>query len=340
MLIATGSCCCSPVSDIYVGTVGSRIIYQFKSDTGANSIWKTFSNPINPSSIACNPNNSRIYIASSLAVNCFDKLGNQIWGTSLSGPVIGVAVTNEGSVYACTSAGVIHKLNETTGVAITTGWPYSPGGGAAFQVCCADQSGNIYAGGDNTAKSLRAVSLTPSGSVRWTSAVTNNAGLETGSFGTICMSVNSDGTEVACARKLKNPAPAGLNSLYLLNASSGGISSSVGPTGSTGAFSGNGSGYDSLGNSYLGILDTVPSSGHLLYKNLAAYLSYPTTPFPNALAISRNDNDIYFASSGVVNFSAAMVYSLNKGWSVEIPTQSQFNFIELSSGRIGAFGPG
>lgn len=293
-------------------------------------------------SIACDPLTGNIYLtnttSSSGSVVAVDSVGTLLWTWSpaTASPLYGISATNDGYVYVMASTGAkVYKIDATSGVEITTGWPYtmgtgtSPYGAGGIGVAtCVDQSGNVYIGGINNA-GTRAVSLTAAGGVSWSSTVTNVASPVINSQ-VSGLAINAAGTQLAASRYGGNTLPDGC---YLLQASTGIVLGSVKNTtpGSVdimqcAAFNATGNAYH--GGSNLGAV----LGGPYVRKDFSVFLSAAGVQISNALAVGLDGNVFTTTTTGY------RVMCVTPAWVYDEGVTERVTALEVSTGRVGAFG--
>jgi DNA-binding beta-propeller fold protein YncE len=343
MLITTASNCCQASGVVYAGIFTTTTIYQIDFNSLTFSTFTT-GVIVNCRGIAVDPTTGMVYVVGdsggSTTVYGFDSSGTLVWTTALGavGNGRGIAVNPQGFVYVCTTAGIIYKFQANDGTQITTGgWPFTSSlnrAGVGAQCICADQVGNIYVGGDSTARTSKAIALDGSATLLWTSNVSNVLpAAETNSKGVYGIAINAPNNQVHCLRATARATETTVRALYHLNSSTGAITGSAVTATSVNDGSlqlGNSSDYDSLNNSFSG---TAPDSGTLkdVYENLAAFtvsgaagnlLCLVTTPTDDIIVGTNT------AADGVINISTGQ----------KVVTPGATSALATSFGKIGAFG--
>lgn len=351
MLISTGNCCCNPPFWLYAGTRGATAqpIYRINpEDQTISSFYSGLTNRCYD--LACDPTTGNLYIAAGTqGAVCIDSNGNHVWTNSVGvglGSLLGIAVSKNGFVYTGFN-NTIRKLDAATGVEVTTGgWPYTHGASVGIRCICVDQSENVYVGGGGqiVTAPIRVLSINSSATLRWTSNCSNSVPAETPSaaaLGCYGIAVNEGGTQLVCSRFVGG-APTTIHSHYHLNASTGARTGSFrdGSTQNSGIQSG-GAGqnceYGPLGTSYsTQFPDTAPNRETVL-TNIAPYYAFPqigsNVYTANDITISRTGDEYV-----VDNYPDGEVHSLLDGWYIVVPGSGGASSIEISQGRIGAFG--
>lgn len=333
-------CCCGASLRVYTGWSGNSDIYEIDPNSQTYILLATYASaPARTYDIVCDPTTGNIYIASASGatgtVFCLNSLGSTIWSASIGSVIYSVAASAAGFVYVAANGGAIHKLQSSDGTAITTGgWPYTHGGGFIPRCVCVDQSDNVYAGGDNTARDVRALSLDSVGSLRWTSNVSNVALASEGSSSFVTgIGVNAIGGQVVCSRVINTTTTT--NSHYHLNASTGAITGSFKDVSPSNGIDNVGRGqncvYGPAGDSYTTQIANA-TNRYTVLKNIAQYFRFPTAITATSIAVTRAGDEYV-----VLQTTGAEFYSITGGWSIDLPTRIQTS-IETNEGKIGAFG--
>jgi len=332
---------------LYVGARVSGTLYRVNSATGEYSELST-GVLTTVKSISCDPTTGNIYIASGTAdIVCMDSDGAVLWTVTKGGgaTVSDVCVSNDGYVYAAfqrsgSVEGKVFKLDAITGTEITTGWPYAPAFiTASFNCVCVDQSGNVYAGCNNDGYTVRAVSLTSSGTVRWTSSVENTPATS-GFQGVMGLAINAGGTTLIASRQTDTGEPA-VDSHYFLDSTAGTVNSSFRPTSGTGVPLADGCDYG-------GITGNVAYSTNTSSNAAIADVFAGTGPLFNTATTNSAGGVVSTRKGGVFVTAQAdpaipqsnyNVYKcVSGGWKINLPASLLMVAIESSEGRIGAFG--
>lgn len=340
-------CCCGTTGQyvVYVGTLSSTSKI-FRVDPGA----QTSSLLVGGISgacwdLACDPVTGYIYMAAASKIICFDSAGSTVWSTAVTGAV-GVAVSPSGYVYAASlTTGYVERLRADNGATANTGgWPFAPGGGAAFTCLCVDQSDNIYAGGNNTAKTGRAWSADSTATQRWMADVSNNTSLDINSQGVYGIACNAAGTEVVCSRVISPLDNIALKSHYHLNASTGVITGTyrggdVLNSGYQTSGRGQNCEYGPTGASYSTQTPANSPNDWTVLYNLGNYYKFPIVYTPSALLITAYDIAIGRDNREFItcSYPGRRFYCISDDWYLDI-AESQLRAIETSEGRVGAFG--
>ncbi len=341
-------CCCGTGSYwIYSGTYQNGNIHRIDPLTGAYTAWST--GVVGRSySLNVDPTTGYVYSANGATntIHCLNSSGGLVWSTSpasIPGSEImyACAVTNSGYVYAVTDGGRVHKLQANNGVEITSGWPYVATGGAVFRCVCVDQSGNVYVGGDNTAQTIRALSLSPAGSVRWTSNVKFGiTGSEAASLGVYGVAINAAGTSLLAQRRTDAATVPLLHSHYQLNAATGAITASMKGAGdSSGTQFGNAVDWGSGPTAWC--LQAPRSSAGTKYTILKDLIEFGVgaSNCRDDLIATRDGNVFYCGqSNNNAPFNGFNVISPTLGWAVAVGSSGLQHTLAASDGRIGAFG--
>lgn len=337
MAFKHNKCCCTPNYFLYVGYSAHDVAYTIDPATQTYSTFKTGLGGVR--SIAVDPTTGYVYFGNSATgvITCVDSSGTTIWTSSTA--VSQVAVSNDGYLYVA-SGFYIRKLQANDGTEITTGgWPYSLSTPTdmVFWSVAVDQSGNVYAGGLNSGRTIRALSVTSSASLRWSTPLRNTLfAADTSVVNRTNIAVNAAGDECVCTRVAESSEPT-VHGHYEISASTGGT---VGSTRLSAPSVGGqqnglpGAAYGPSGDSY-GVA-TADASGHQLVKNVSGtgYFIPPKTGGLQAIAVGRDGEEYYVqlrAGGDPTSFGSVL-----GGWDIDLGIN--LTCIAASDGLIGAFG--
>ncbi len=347
-------CCCGPPSEGYrlyagvhflVGGVGaSGKIIELDPATGA-LIGTLHNCTRGVRAVEVDPTTGNIYICDTSSstgdVVALDSSGTLLWTWSPPTPhsLPSLAVSNDGHVYAITQLSpTVYKIDSTTGVENTTGWPYTFGalttpfaGGGVGHGLCVDQSGNVYVGGVNNL-GVRVVKLTSAGSVSWTSLCQNVASAVIINTQANRLAINAAGTQLSVPR-YTGSIPSQHNMMFL-NAATGAVTGGV-----THSAFGYVAAYGPGANSYMtGRSNTGAANGVTVRKDLFNYYS---TQALDSYGLAIGPDGAEFLGTGSNLSPSYIIFRMNagSGWAyTESDSTAECLGLATSAGQVGAFG--